>query len=100
MISRFFYSTFGPDAGDFYLTLFTMLVICLVCIIPFFIPVFRNAYFIDKMNKKNKRSGKSDFSRQFSKLVGDAKKDMEISECKKEIEELKAEIARLKKDKK
>ena len=100
MIGDFFYSVWGPDLGDFMLGIFMVTVICLVCLIPFFIPVFRNAYFIDKMNKKNKRSGKSDFSRQLSKLVGDAKKDMEISECKKEIEELKAEIARLKKDKK
>ncbi|MBO6099956.1 MAG: hypothetical protein J6P07_01310 [Spirochaetaceae bacterium] len=92
MISRFFYSTFGPDAGDFYLTLFTVLVICLVCLIPFFIPVFRNAYYIDKMNKKNKRKQKNDFDRQLAKLVGDTKDA--------EIESLKAEIERLKKEKK
>ena len=100
MISRFFYSTFGSDAGDFYLTLFTVLVICLVCLIPFFVPVFRNAYYIDKMNKKNKRKQKNDFDRQLAKLVGNTAKDMEVSECKKEIEELEAEIARLKKEKK
>lgn len=92
MISRFFYSTFGPDAGDFYLILFTMLVICLVCLIPFFIPVFRNAYYIDKMNKKNKRKQKNDFDRQLAKLVGDTKDA--------EIEALKAEIERLKRKKK
>jgi len=92
MISRFFYSTFGYDAGDFYLALFTMLVICLVCLIPFFIPVFRNAYYIDKMNKKNKRKQKNDFDRQLAKLVGDTKDA--------EIEALKAEIERLKKEKK
>lgn len=92
MISRFFYSTFGSEAGDFYLALFTMLVICLVCLIPFFIPVFRNAYYIDKMNKKNKRKQKNDFNRQLAKLVGDTKDA--------EIEALKAEIERLKRKKK
>jgi len=92
MISRFFYSTFGSEAGDFYLALFTMLVICLVCLIPFFIPVFRNAYYIDKMNKKNKRKQKNDFDMQLTKLVGDTKDA--------EIEALKAEIERLKKEKK
>ncbi len=92
MISRFFYSTFGSDAGDFYLTLFTVLVICLVCLIPFFVPVFRNAYYIDKMNKKNKRKQKNDFDRQLAKLVGDTKDA--------EIEALKAEIERLKREKK
>lgn len=67
-------------------------------ITPFLIPVFRNSYFIDKMNKKNKRQNRS-FDTQLSKLLGDTGRNDEVSECKKEIEELKKEIARLKKQK-
>lgn len=67
-------------------------------VIPFLIPVFRNSYFIDKMNKKNKRQN-NDFNTQLSKLLGDTGRNDEVSECKKEIEELKKEIARLKKQK-
>ena len=67
-------------------------------VIPFLIPVFRNSYFIDKMNKKNKRQNRS-FDTQLSKLLGDTGRNDEVSECKKEIEELKKEIARLKKQK-
>ena len=100
MIGRFFVSIWGWDLGGFMALLFMVFGISFICVIPFFIPVFRNSYYINKMNKRNKKRQKDDFNTQLSKLVGDSKKDMEISECKKEIEELKAEIARLKKDKK
>lgn len=59
-------------------------------VIPFLIPVFRNSYFIDKMNKKNKRQN-NDFNTQLSKLLGDTEKDMEIEALKAEIERLKRE---------
>lgn len=72
--------------------------IIFLLVIPFLIPVFRNSYFIDKMNKKNKRQN-NDFNTQLSKLLGDTGRNDEVSECKKEIEELKKEIARLKKQK-
>lgn len=57
-------------------------------VIPFLIPVFRNSYFIDKMNKKNKRQN-NDFNTQLSKLLGDTEKDIEIEALKAEIERLK-----------
>lgn len=59
-------------------------------VIPFLIPVFRNSYFIDKMNKKNKKQN-NDFNTQLSKLLGDTEKDMEIEALKAEIERLKRE---------
>jgi len=59
-------------------------------VIPFLIPVFRNSYFIDKMNKKNKRQT-NDFNTQLSKLLGDTEKDMKIEALKAEIERLKRE---------
>lgn len=59
-------------------------------VIPFLIPVFRNSYFIDKMNKKNKRQN-NDFNTQLSKLLGDTEKDMKIEALKAEIERLKRE---------
>lgn len=59
-------------------------------VIPFLIPVFRNSYFIDKMNKKNKRQN-NDFNTQLSKLIGNTEKDMEIEALKAEIERLKRE---------
>lgn len=59
-------------------------------VIPFLIPVFRNSYFIDKMNKKNKRQN-NDFNTQLSKLLGNTDKDMEIEALKAEIERLKRE---------
>lgn len=59
-------------------------------VIPFLIPVFRNSYFIDKMNKKNKRQN-NDFNTQLSKLLGDTEKDIEIEALKAEIERLKRE---------
>lgn len=64
--------------------------IIFIFVIPFLIPVFRNSYFIDKMNKKNKRQN-NDFNTQLSKLLGDNEKDMEIEALKAEIERLKRE---------
>lgn len=64
--------------------------IIFIFVIPFLIPVFRNSYFIDKMNKKNKRQNNG-FNTQLSKLLGDNEKDMEIEALKAEIERLKRE---------
>ena len=100
MIGDFLVSLFGYELGGILEAFLIMVVVVTIVLFPLCLPLLRNTYFIDKMNEKNKRRQKDNFNYQLSKLVGDSKKDMEISECKKEIEELKAEIARLKKDKK
>jgi len=81
--------------GDYYIagmiTDFVVVTgIIFLFVIPFLIPVFRNSYFIDKMNKKNKRQN-NDFNTQLSKLLGNTDKDMEIEALKAEIERLKRE---------
>lgn len=74
-------------------------IIILIILSPLFFSSFRNARFIDKMNKKPKKKQSNSFDVQFAKLIGDAGKKDEVSECKKQIKELKAEIERLKKSK-
>ena len=92
MIYDFFVSVWGWDLGSTMSLLFMIFGISFICLIPFFIPVFRNSYYINKMNKRNKKRQKDNFNYQLSKLIGDSKDA--------EIESLKAEIERLKKEKK
>ena len=66
MIGDFFYSIWGPDLGDFMLGIFMVTVICLVCLVPFFIPVFRNA------QAYARNSEHPEIWRSFKSLVGHA----------------------------
>ena len=100
MIYDFFYAiTNDWCTADLMTELTVGFGIVFIALSPFFIVVFRNSYFIDKMNKKNKRKQKNSFDSQLTKLLGETSRNNEVAECKKEIEELKAEIARLKKQK-
>jgi len=101
MILDFFY-WLSPEEGDTWASIFAMFVICALCIFPLMLPVFRNSYFIDKMDKKNKkRRNKSDFDIQFNKLLGESKINADkCEEYEKAIKELRAEIAKLKQERK
>ena len=104
MIYDFFYAiTNDWCTADIMTELTVGFGIVFVALSPFFIAVFRNSYFIDKMSRKSKKRNKNnqdDFQRQFSIILGEHERNNEVEECRKEIEELKAEIARLKKNKK
>ena len=100
MIYDFFYAiTNDWCTADIMTELTVGFGIVFIALSPLFIVVFRNSYFIDKMSKKNKRKQKNSFDSQLTKLLGETSRNNEVAECKKEIEELKAEIARLKKQK-
>ena len=102
MLFDFFENLTGDyDVAYIMSNMIVFIGIVFLFLFPLFLPVFRNSYFIDKMNKKNKKGNKqkSSFDTQLSKLLGDTGRNDEVSECKKEIEELKKEIARLKKQK-
>ena len=91
MLFDFFENLTGDYDIACIITDFIVLIgIVFLFVIPFLIPVFRNSYFIDKMNKKNKRQN-NDFNTQLSKLLGNTEKDMEIEALKAEIERLKRE---------
>ena len=100
MIYDFFYAiTNDWCTADIMTELTVGFGIVFIALSPLFIVVFRNSYFIDKMSRKNKKKQKNSFDSQLTKLLGETSRNNEVAECKKEIEELKAEIARLKKQK-
>ena len=100
MIYDFFYLiTQDSDVADMMTILSVTFIIVFIVISPLFFSSFRNARFIDKMNNKSKKKQKDSFDVQFAKLIGDAGKRDEVSECKKQIAELKAELERLRKSK-
>lgn len=92
----FYLITQDSDVADILTAFLATLAICFIAVSPLFFTSFRNARFIDKMNKKQKKQGSS-FDVQFSKLIGNAGKQDDISEYKKQLDELKAEIEQLKK---
>lgn len=100
MIYDFFYLiTQDSDVSDMMTILCVFFIIGFIVLSPLFFSSFRNARFIDKMNNKSKKKQSNSFDVQFSKLIGDAGKKDEVSECRKQIAELKAELERLKKSK-
>ena len=54
---------------------------------------------MSRKSKKRNKKNQDDFQRQLSIILGEHERKSEVEECKKEIEVLKAEIARLKKQK-
>ena len=100
MIYKFFYLITKDDSiSEMMAVLCVFFIIGFIILSPLFFWSFRNARFIDKMNKKSKKKQSNSFDVQFAKLIGDAGKKDEVSECRKQIKELKAEIERLKKSK-
>lgn len=100
MIYDFFYLiTNDADVSDMMTILCVFFIIGFIVLSPLFFSSFRNARFIDKMNKKSKKKQSNSFDVQFAKLIGNAGKQDEVSECRKQIAELKAELERLKKSK-
>ena len=99
----FFYWVSGSDFVAETITFFIIFTdICFIILFPLLYPVFRNTYFIDKMSRKEKkrnRKNQDDFQKQLRTILADRAREEETAAYRKEIEELKSEIEKLKKQK-
>lgn len=99
----FFYWVSGSDDVAGIITIFIIFTaICFIILFPLLYPVFRNTYFIDKMSrkeKKRKRKNQDDFQKQLRAILAERAREEETAAYRKEIEELRAEIEKLKKQK-
>ena len=99
----FFYLVSGSDDVAEIITFFIIFTaICFIILFPLLYPVFRNTYFIDKMSRKEKkrnRKNQDDFQKQLRTILADRAREEETAAYRKEIEELKSEIEKLKKQK-